>query len=117
MSLDGQAEKVCRQNLCKSFGYFEQFCVGYEYMGLMYQTQRKYDQAIREFAELIKRCPSYPNGYLQMGKVKLLSGELTEGCNALETCRKHSRMTKVGSECDRLYRINCNELPKSGQLP
>jgi Tfp pilus assembly protein PilF len=89
----------------------EKYCVGYEYMGLMFQARKNFKDAIREFDELVERCPNYPQGYRSLGKVLLMAGEVERGCKALDSCREHSRMTTVGNECDRLFRKSCADHP------
>lgn len=87
----------------------ENFCVGYEYMGMMYQERKQLEEAIREFRELVERCPKYVGGHRNLAKALLMAGEIEEGCKELDLCRAGSRMTAVGSECDRLYRKSCSD--------
>ncbi len=92
----------------------ERYCVGYEYLGLMYKARKEYQQAIREFGELTERCPRYIAGWLNLGKVHLMTGDDRNGCTALERCRSISRMTDVGRECERLYATSCSAAPAPG---
>jgi len=92
----------------------ERYCVGYEYLGLMHKSRKEYKEAIREFCELTERCPTYITGWLNIGKVHLMTGDDGNGCAALERCRTISRMTDVGRECERLYASNCPSTPPPG---
>lgn len=92
----------------------ERYCVGYEYLGLMHKSRKEYKEALREFGELTERCPRYIAGWLNIGKVHLMTGDDGNGCTALERCRSISRMTDVGRECDRLYTTNCPTTPPPG---
>jgi type IV pilus assembly protein PilF len=89
----------------------ERYCVGYEYLGLMHQARKQYQEAVREFGELTKLCPRYITGWLNLGKVHLMMGDDSHGCQALDRCRSVSRMTDVGRECDRLFQASCPEGP------
>lgn len=93
----------------------QDFCVGYEYMGMMYQTRKQTNDAIREFEELVKRCPKYASGHRNLGKALLMAGKIEKGCKELDLCRAGSRMTDVGAECDRLFRKSCTDA--SGAQP
>jgi type IV pilus assembly protein PilF len=92
----------------------ERYCVGYEYLGLMYKSRKEYKEAVREFGELTERCPQYIAGWLNLGKVHLMTGDDGNGCKALERCQSISRMTDIGRECDRLYATNCSAAPAPG---
>jgi Tfp pilus assembly protein PilF len=112
----GQEEegfKHVRNSLAQNDGY----CVGYEYLGLMQKARKNYEESIREFKELTKRCPKHLAGHQQLGKVLLMTGDLKNGCKALQTCKAASRMTDVGRECDRLFRENCPEEKKPPAAP
>jgi tetratricopeptide (TPR) repeat protein len=89
----------------------ERYCVGYEYLGLMYQSRKEYSKAIREFTELTDKCPRYIKGWLNLGKTHLMQGDEGNGCTALERCRSLSRMTDVGRECQRLFDTSCPDSP------
>lgn len=89
----------------------ERYCVGYEYLGLMYKSRKEYREAIREFGELTERCPRHIAGWLNLGKVHLMIGDEGKGCAALEKCRSISRMTDVGQECERLHSTSCSATP------
>jgi tetratricopeptide (TPR) repeat protein len=92
----------------------ERYCVGYEYLGLMHKSRKEYQKAIREFAELTERCPGYIAGWLNLGKVHLMTGDDGNGCAALERCRSTSRMTDLGRECERIYTTSCSPTSSPG---
>ena len=85
------------------------YCVGYEYLGLMYQKQKRLGEAIREFEQLLEICPEHILGRLYLAKAQLMLGSIEQGCRHLSVCLERSRMTKVGRQCDRLYRSSCTE--------
>ena len=89
----------------------ERYCVGYEYLGLMHQSRKEYQKAIREFKELTEKCPKYITGWLNLGKTHLMQGDDGKGCTALERCRSLSRMTDVGRQCERLFTTSCSATP------
>lgn len=85
----------------------DRFCVGYEYLGLMFQTNKDLGQAAEQFRKLIEYCPEFAQGFLDLGKVLLMGGNDIGGCEALETCRQKGGMSAPGQECDRLFRLSC----------
>ena len=100
---EAKGMKLVMSALSKNEGY----CVGYEYLGLMYKKQKNYDQAIHEFEQLIEKCPTYPSGQLNQGKLHLMVGKIDLGCSFLGSCKGMGRMSPVGQECDRLFRASC----------
>jgi type IV pilus assembly protein PilF len=89
----------------------DHYCVGYEYLGMMHQSQKDLEQAIEQFKKLIELCPQYTQGHLLLGKALLMQGDERTGCASLETCRTQGPMTGPGQECDRLYRLTCPKIP------
>ncbi|MBW1809444.1 MAG: tetratricopeptide repeat protein [Deltaproteobacteria bacterium] len=91
----------------------EKYCVGYQYLGLMLQAQKKFTEAIKEFKQMNQLCPGYPQGNRDLGKVLLMDGDEEGGCIALKACFEKSRMTPIGQECERLFKMSCKqEKPK-----
>jgi type IV pilus assembly protein PilF len=103
--------KLVRDALAKN----ETYCVGYEYLGLMYQARKDYEHATAELSNFIKYCPQAMQGYLELGKAQLMKGDDRAGCSSLDTCRRRHRMTAVGQECERLYQLSCAEIKTSPQ--
>ena len=64
-----------------------------------------------ELAQLLERCPAYAPGHLNKGKVHLMVGQISQGCDHLATCRDMGRMSPVGRECGRLFRSACPREP------
>lgn len=89
----------------------EGYCVGYEYLGLMYKKQKRYAEALHEFSQLMERCPDHQPGHLEKGKLHLMLGQVTQGCGHLRTCRDMGRMAPVGRQCERLLRTACPRAP------
>ncbi|RLB52507.1 MAG: hypothetical protein DRI34_14635 [Deltaproteobacteria bacterium] len=92
----------------------DKYCIGYHYLGLMYRRDKQLDLSAENLRQAIKHCPALLQAQLDLGKVLLLQGQLGEGCQALETCFKPSRMTPVGEECYKLFRGNCRS-PETGE--
>ncbi len=101
--------RLVRDALAKN----EKYCVGYEYLGLMYQARKDYEHAVSELSNFIKYCPQAMQGYLELGKAQLMKGDDRAGCSSLDTCRRRHRMTVIGQECERLYHLSCAETPTS----
>jgi len=101
--------KLVRDALAKN----EKYCVGYEYLGLMYQARKDYEHAVSELSNFIKNCPQAMQGFLELGKAQLMKGDDRAGCSSLDTCRRRHRMTAIGQECERLYQLSCAETPNS----
>ncbi len=95
--------KLVMNSLAKN----ENYCIGYEYLALMYKKQKKYDDSLREFSNVVKKCPQYPQGHLNKGKLHLMLGQVDWGCAELSQCRDLGRMTVVGQQCDQLIRSSC----------
>jgi len=85
----------------------EQYCVGYEYLGMMHQARKEYADAVVELSELTKRCPDYLIGHQRLGQAQILAGDRPSGCSELDFCKNQSRLSKLGMECERLYRESC----------
>jgi len=99
--------KLVMESLAKN----ENYCIGYQYLALMYKKQKRYDDSLREFGNVVKKCPEYPQGHLNKGKLHLMMGQVDWGCAELNQCRDLGRMTPVGQECDHLIRISCPSRP------
>jgi Tfp pilus assembly protein PilF len=98
--------KYVRNALAQNSNY----CVGYEYLGLMYQTNKELENSIVEFKQLTQLCPAYLPGYFLLGKVLLMKGNELEGCKNLQACWEQSRMSEVGHECGRLLKLSCQKV-------
>lgn len=92
----------------------DKFCTGYHYLGVMYRKDKQLDKAAENLRRAVELCPALLQAQLDLGKVLLLNGRVGEGCRALESCFKPSRMTPVGEECYKLYRGSCRS-PGSGK--
>jgi len=86
----------------------EKLCVGYEYLGLMYKKQKRFDEAVEEFETLLEECPEYVRGHLELAKLQLMSGSVESGCQHLRTCHQLGSRSRLGRECKRLLRSSCN---------
>ncbi len=100
-------EEEGMKRVMNALAHNEKYCVGYEYLGLMYQKRKAYEEAVRELELLVEHCPKYASGHLNLGKVFLMMGNLEKGCKHLGLCLAMGRMTLVGRECDRLFRASC----------
>ncbi len=89
------------------------FCVGYQYLGLMQQEDKDPQQAVESFRRALEQCPDFLEAKRDLGKVLLLQGDIQGGCLNLKECWQPSRMTPLGQECERLWRLSCAE----GQAP
>ena len=85
----------------------EQYCVGYEYLGMMHVARKEYTDAVVELSELTKRCPDYLIGHQRLGQAQLLAGDGPSGCSELDFCKNQSRLSNLGMECERLFRLSC----------
>jgi type IV pilus assembly protein PilF len=85
----------------------EKYCMGYEYLGLIYKKSKDYQMAIREFKSLLTCAPEYANAMLLLGQVFLMAGQEEPGCRYLDECKKKGRMSRIGRQCDRLFRSVC----------
>lgn len=93
----------------------EKYCIGYQYLGLMFQEDKNYDEAARKFSKAAEICPDYQQADRDLGKVLLMQGKEADGCKALRACIKKSSMSNVGQDCERLYRLSCHDpKPKTG---
>jgi len=92
----------------------DKYCIGYQYLGLMHQARKEFDQAVERLRKLVEICPQYAEGHLNLGKVLLLAGDAPGGCKVLETCLQFGSMSPVGQDCDRLWRLTCQEAPAKG---
>jgi type IV pilus assembly protein PilF len=95
----------------------EKYCVGYQYLGLMLQAQKKFTEAIKEFRQMTELCPGYPQGNRDLGKALLMNGDEDGGCKALKSCFEKSRMTRVGQECERLFGLSCKARNPEAPVP
>jgi type IV pilus assembly protein PilF len=107
----GQEEEGM-QRVMNALAQNERFCVGYEYLGMMYKKQEKIQEAIREFHQLIEFCPDYLTAHLNLGKILLMAGQVEMGCKHLGICKGSHRMSVLGRECERLLKASaCPEEP------
>jgi type IV pilus assembly protein PilF len=90
----------------------EKYCIGYQYLGLMYQEDKNLEDAAAQFLKITEICPTYQQANRDLGKVLLMQGNEADGCKALRACLEKSHMSKVGQDCDRLYRLSCHD-PKT----
>ncbi|MBN2497560.1 MAG: tetratricopeptide repeat protein [Deltaproteobacteria bacterium] len=102
-------EKEGMERVMSALAQNEKYCVGYEYLGQMFQRRKQYDQAIEEYKNVMVHCPEYPPGRLNLGRVMLLKGDVEAGCAQLDLCRKKDRMRESARECERLFRTSCSE--------
>ncbi|MBW2703720.1 MAG: tetratricopeptide repeat protein [Deltaproteobacteria bacterium] len=85
----------------------EKLCVGYLYLGLMYEKRKQYDKSVEELQQLVEYCPDYPEGLFALAKVLLLQGNIRAGCRHLASCRDLGRRSQTGRSCQRLIDQNC----------
>ncbi len=85
----------------------EKLCVGYLYLGLMYEKNKQYDRSVEELQQLVEYCPAYPEGLYALAKVLMLQGNIRAGCRHLTSCRDLGRRSHTGRSCQRLIDQNC----------
>lgn len=95
----------------------DKYCVGYEYLGLMYQEQKKLDEAVEQLRRLIELCPEYTAGRLSLARALLLAGLQADGCRQLSLCMEKNRMSVTGQECERLLKLTCRDAPPATPAP
>jgi Tfp pilus assembly protein PilF len=95
----------------------EKYCVGYEYLGLMYQEQKKLEDAVEHLRRMVELCPEYVEGRLHLARALLLAGIPIEGCRQLTMCMEKNRMSLTGQECERLHKLTCRDAAAAPAAP
>ncbi|NMB75869.1 MAG: tetratricopeptide repeat protein [Myxococcales bacterium] len=100
-----EAFKLVKNTLAQN----DKYCVGYEYLGLMYQEQKNLEEAVANLRRLVELCPEHVAGRLNLARALLLAGSQAEGCRQLTMCLEKNRMSLTGQECERLHKLTCRD--------
>jgi type IV pilus assembly protein PilF len=89
----------------------QRYCVGYQYLGLMQQSDKDLEMAAQSLGKALEYCPEFTEAKRDLGKVLLMQGEVNSGCRLLKECQEAGPMTQLGQECERLWRASCQASP------
>jgi Tfp pilus assembly protein PilF len=75
------------------------FCLGFDELGIVFYTQKRFEDAMVSFEQATKKCKKFAEPYLYMGMIHEKLGDMNAAVKSYKKCVELGGRSRVGRRC------------------